>query len=205
MALFNQKDMQGFNKIFRINLMNSLSDYKPANLIGTISKEGIENVAIFSSVVHLGSNPPLLGFIVRPTVVPRNTYTNIKSTKYFTINHIAEPMIKDAHHTSAKYDESISEFDVTNLTSNYIDSFKAPFVAESPVNIGLKYVEEYFISANNTILVVGEIMFFNVKDRLLQEDGFLNLSKGSVATINGLDGYAVPNLHLRETYQRPKT
>ena len=94
-------------------------------------------------MIHLGSDPALLGFIVRPNVVPRNTYTNIKSSGYFTINHISEDFITDAHHTSAKYDAHISEFDMTNLTSTYFDGFKAPFVTESPVKIGLKYVEEY--------------------------------------------------------------
>lgn len=205
MAFFNSEDIKKFDKIHRINLMNSLSGYKSANLIGSISEEGEENVAIFSSLIHLGSNPPLLGFIVRPTLIPRNTYENIKNTGVFTVNHVSEDIIKDAHHTSAKYEKHVSEFDMTNLTPSYINNFKAPFVFESPVKIGMKYLEEYPIKANNTIMVVGQIAFFVVDDLMLQKDGFLNLSKGKVATINGLDGYAVPNLFTREAYQRPKS
>ena len=53
-------------KVERLNLINSLSGVKPANLIGTKDQNGNENLAIFSSVVHLGSNPALLGFILRP-------------------------------------------------------------------------------------------------------------------------------------------
>ena len=34
---FNKEDIDGFDKIHRINLMNSLSGYKSANLIGSIS------------------------------------------------------------------------------------------------------------------------------------------------------------------------
>ena len=82
--LFTKEDMNKFKQIERINLMNSLSGYKSANLIGSISEAGIENVAVFSSVVHLGSNPPLLGFILRPNVVPRNTYENIKEMGVYT-------------------------------------------------------------------------------------------------------------------------
>ncbi|WP_299674423.1 flavin reductase family protein [uncultured Tenacibaculum sp.] len=201
---FKKEDISGFDHIYKINLMNSLSGYKSANLIGSISPNGEENVAVFSSIVHLGSNPPLLGFILRPTTVPRNTYENIKETGFYTVNHITKRITEDAHHTSAKYDKGVSEFEMTNLTPEYKNNFIAPFVQESPVQIGMKYVEEYYIKANDTIMLVGEIQFFDVEDHMLQEDGFLNLSKGNVATINGLDGYAIPNLFTRYEYQRPK-
>ena len=60
MIHFNQEKLDSLHKIFKINLINSCSGYKPANLIATVSKKGVENVAIFSSVVHVGSNPPIL-------------------------------------------------------------------------------------------------------------------------------------------------
>lgn len=204
MAFFTRTDIDDLGKIYRINLINSLSGYKSANLIGSVSPNGEENVAVFSSVIHLGSNPPLLGFILRPNTVPRNTYENIKDTGVYTINHIAEPFLKEAHHTSAKYKKGISEFEMTALNPHYMDDFRAPFVQNSPVKIAMKYVEEYHIKANNTIMMVGEVLFFEAEDTLLEDDGFLNLSKGKVATINGLDGYAVPSLHSRFEYQRPK-
>ena len=72
--------------------------------IGSISNNGIENVAVFSSVTHIGSSPAILGFFLRPTTVIRNTYENIKATGFYTINHIHNNITKDAHHTSAKYD-----------------------------------------------------------------------------------------------------
>ena len=78
MTFFTNKDIQEFEHLYKINLVNSLSGYKSANLIGTLSKEGKENLAVFSSVVHLGSSPPILGFILRPTTVPRDTYKNIR-------------------------------------------------------------------------------------------------------------------------------
>ncbi len=201
---FKKEDISGFDHIYKINLMNSLSGYKSANLIGSISPDGEENVAVFSSIVHLGSNPPLLGFILRPTTVPRNTYENIKETGFYTVNHITKSITEDAHHSSAKYPKGVSEFEMTNLTPEYKNNFIAPFVQESPVQIGMKYLEEYYIKANDTIMLVGQIQFFEVEDHMLQEDGFLNLSKGNVATINGLDGYAIPNLFTRYEYQRPK-
>ena len=201
---YTRDQINDLEKIKKINLINSCSGYKSANLIGTISKEGITNVAVFSSVTHLGSNPPTLGFILRPTTVPRDTYKNILESGLFTINHIFEDIIEDAHHTSAKYEEAISEFDITSLEDEYYNDCIAPFVKGSPVQMEMKFIEEYHIKSNNVIHIIAEIKNLFVKDDILNEDGFLDLAKGKVAAINGLDAYAIANNNTRFSYQRPK-
>ena len=201
---FNTDQINDLEKIKKINLINSCSGYKSANLIGSISKEGITNVAVFSSVTHLGSNPPTLGFIVRPTTVPRDTYKNIMESGIFTINHVYEDILEDAHHTSAKYEEEISEFDITELEAEYHNDCIAPFVKGSPVQMEMRFVEQYHIKSNNVIHIIAEIKNLYVKDDILQEDGFLDLAKGKVAAINGLDAYAVAKNSSRFDYQRPK-
>ena len=75
-------EINKLEKVKRLKLINSITGVKSANLIGTKSNDGITNLAIFSSVVHLGSKPPLLGFITRTSKkVKRNTLENIISTK----------------------------------------------------------------------------------------------------------------------------
>lgn len=204
MAVFNSDDINNLEHLYKINLINSCSGFKSANLIATTSKEAFENVAVFSSVTHIGSNPPLLGFFCRPTTVTRNTYTNIKETGVYTINPIHESILEDAHHTSAKYPSEISEFDRTCLTSEYKRDCIAPFVKEAPIQIEMKFIEEYFIKANETILVIGEIQNLYIQDHLLAKDGFIDLEKANIAAINGLDGYTIPKLKTRLNYQRPK-
>lgn len=204
MAEFSLDDINNMHHLYRINLINSCSGYKSANLIGTIDGNGKTNVAVFSSLTHMGSNPGLLGVFMRPTTVIRHTYDNIKTTGKYTINHIHEGILEDAHHTSAKYDKSVSEFDATELNEEYKNGFLAPFVKGAPIQIAMQYVEEYHIKANNTILLVGKVENLYVPDTLLEKDGFINLSKGKIATINGLDGYAIPQLKTRLDYQRPK-
>ena len=204
MKHLSKEDFDDLQKFYRINLINSCTGYKSANLIGTISEDGIENVAVFSSITHLGSNPAMLGYILRPTTVPRNTYKNIKQTGVFTVNHIIKKIINDAHHTSAKYEENISEFDMTMLEQEDKEGCIAPFVKGSPVQLVCNYQNEYHIKENGTILVVASIedLYFN-KD-LVDDSGFLRLDKGEVVTVNGCDGYALPSLINRFEYQRPK-
>ncbi|GFD71392.1 flavin oxidoreductase [Tenacibaculum sp. KUL113] len=199
-----RQQIDEFPHLYKINLMNSISGYKPANLIATKSTDNITNVAVFSSVVHYGSSPAILGFVLRPTTVVRNTYNNIKETEYYTINAINKVMIEEAHHTSAKYPSEISEFDKTTLSEEFKNGFYAPFVAESPLQIGMKFLEEHYIKVNGTILVLGEVTDLYFKDSMLSEDGFLNLSKEKVAAINGLDTYMVAENYKRLSYQRPK-
>jgi len=204
MAIFTFDEIQGLEKIYKINLINSCTGFKSANLLGSISEEGVPNVAVFSSVTHLGSKPPTLGFILRPTTVPRDTYKNLKDLGYFTINHIHEDIIEDAHHTSANYPKEISEFDVTGLEEEYKGNFKAPFVKNAPVQMSMKFIEEIFVPSNSVMLIVAQIQELYVKDEILEKDGLINLSKGNVATINGLDTYAIPKFKKQLSYQRPK-
>ena len=204
MAFFNFDDIQNLEKIYKINLINSCSGFKSANLLGSISEEGISNLAVFSSVTHLGSKPPTLGFILRPTTVPRDTYKNIKDSGIFTINHIHQDIIEDAHHTSAKYPKEVSEFDMTGLEEEFKGKFKAPFVKGAPVQMSMKFIEEVYVPSNDVMLIVSQIQELYIDDALLQEDGLINLSKGNVAAINGLDTYAIPQFNKQLSYQRPK-
>ena len=202
MKHISRDDISQMEKIERLNLINSCTGYKSASLIGTKSLDGKSNVAIFSSVTHLGSNPAIIGFIMRPTTVPRDTYKNIKETGFFTINHITVDMIADAHHTSANYDMGISEFDKTNLEEEYKNNIETPFVKGSPVQLYCKYMNEYYIKENDTIHVIASIENLFFEEELEHTDGWLQLDKGQVVVINGLDGYCLPTLIDRYQYAR---
>ncbi len=205
MIKINRTEIDKMSKIDRLNLVNSATGYKSANLIGSVSKDGIENLAVFSSVTHLGSNPALIGFIMRPATVARNTYKNIKETEYFTVNHITKNLIQRAHQTSANYIEEVSEFEATEIESEYLNDTKQPFVKESPVKLLCKYENEYEIKENGCIHIIASIEEIIVEENLLQNDKWLQLEKGEIVTINGLDGYCLPKLIDRFEYARPNS
>ncbi len=202
MKAISKEAIARMEKVPRLNLVNSCTGYKSTNLIATKSIDGRSNVAIFSSVTHLGSEPPLIGFIMRPTTVPRDTYKNIKETGYFSVNHVTVDMIEDAHHTSANYDLGISEFDKTNLEEEYKTDIEIPFVKGSPVQLYCKYVNEYYIKENDTIHIVASIEELFFDEELQHEDGWLQIDKGNVIALNGLDGYCLPKLADRFQYAR---
>lgn len=194
------KDIEQLEKHYKIHLFNGITGFKAANLIGTKSVEGNENLAVFSSVVHLGSNPAMIGFVLRPDVVPRNTFKNILDTNFYTINQISTHFYDKAHQTSAKYDDEVSEFEAVGLKSEYIKGFTAPFVVEAKIKYGLSLQEVIPIKSNNTKLIVGKIETVVIDEELVHENGFINLEKANTAAISGLDGYYQPKFMKRLKY-----
>lgn len=201
MKHFNIEDLAAMDRLYRGNLINSITGFKSANLLATRSKSGVDNVAIFSSVTHLGSNPALFSFVQRPLGHGvGHTYHNLKETGHITLNHLNMGLVERGHQSSAKYGEEVSEFDQLNIEKHEREGFKAPFVKSAVIQLGAQYEGEYYLKENNCILVLCRITDVFINDNLHQKDGFVNLEKAGTVTINGLDGYATGTLNERWSY-----
>jgi len=187
----------------RAHLVNSVGGFKSVGLIGTIDDLGCTNLAIFNSIVHIGANPPLISFIMRPDSVERHTLSNILSTGQYTINHLNELIYKQAHQTSAKYPKDISEFDATGLTPEFKNNCKAPFVKESNIQLSIEFKERINLRINNTIMIIGEIQEMYFPADCLLADGFLDIEKAGSIACSGLDSYHITNRIERLPYAKP--
>ncbi|WP_339689673.1 flavin reductase [uncultured Pseudoalteromonas sp.] len=199
---FTTDAISQLDKHYRTHLINSLSGFKSANLIGTQDSAGNTNLAIVSSVIHLGAHPPLVGMIMRPHSVPRHTFENILATGVYTINQVNSEIVEQAHQTSARYDKNESEFDATGLTTEYLANFSAPFVAQSSLKYAVKFVEHQHLAVNGTELVIGEIIDLHVEDSAILEDGFIDLESINTVTISGLDSYHKTHAITRLPYAK---
>jgi len=187
-------------RYYRIHLINAVSGIKSINLIGTTNADGQTNLAIFNSVMHIGANPPLLSIIVRPHSVERHTYENIKATGYFTVNAVNKKLVERAHQTSGKYAKGVSEFIMCNIKPSFSSLHPAPYVQESPIQLGLKIEEEHHIKSNQTILVIGRIIEMNLLKDGIKKDGHLDLKKFNLMSCNGLDTYCTPGTFKQLPY-----
>ncbi|AHM59160.1 hypothetical protein D770_04465 [Flammeovirgaceae bacterium 311] len=194
-------DLPNLEQRYRANLINSLAGFKSVSLIGTINRSGITNLAVFSQIFHLGADPALIGVLVRPNSSPRHTLANMEETGYFTINHIRQDFLLQAHHTSARWDHS--EFHACRLTPWYSKTLKAPYVAEANVRIGLEVAETQMLSINNTILVIGAIEEIWIPENCLEPDGFVDLEEAGSLTSSGLDSYHSTKKVARLSYAKP--
>jgi flavin reductase (DIM6/NTAB) family NADH-FMN oxidoreductase RutF len=196
-------EVKSWDRFYRGNFINSISGFKSVSLIGTVDAENNPNLAIFSNIVHLGADPALIGFINRPREASPHTLANIENTHCYTINHIHEEFVEQAHQTSAKYKIGESEFEKTGLTPLWTDDCKAPYVKESRVRYSLELQEIISLKKNNTYLVVGAIRDIYVPQVAIQTDGFVDLENvGSLASL-GIDGYYKTSLVSRYSYAKP--
>ena len=203
MASYNNKEIESWERFYRANFINSLTGFKSVNLIGTVNELGQTNLGIFSSIVHIGSNPPLVGYINRPVKAAPHTLANIEATKVFTINHIHPSFVELAHQTSAKYEAGISEFEEVGLTPEFRENIAAPFVKESSIKYALSLQQIISIELNDTFLVIGKIISIQIDNDIVSEDGFLHLDKAASICSNGVDGYYTTGLIKRFSYAKP--
>jgi flavin reductase (DIM6/NTAB) family NADH-FMN oxidoreductase RutF len=154
---FTAGDWSKWDRFYRANFLNSLSGFKSASLIGSISENGVPNLAIFSNIVHLGADPALIGFVNRPLAAAPDTITNIRATGFYTINHIHETFYQQAHQTSAKYPAEVNEFEAVGLTEQYRPGIQPPFVQESKIQYLLSLKEVIPIQWNHTFFVIGAV------------------------------------------------
>ena len=190
----------------RARLVNSLSGFKSANLVGTAGEDGLPACCMVSSVVHLGSNPALLGVVFRPPGDDAHNYYNLQRSGAFTINHVTASIHEAAHQTSARYPADTSEFDAVGLTPHWHgegeNRFAAPAVSESPVRIGLT-VSEDLLLPNRCRFVIGAVQWVDFDAELQAKDGFLDLAAGEVVTVGGLDAYHTAERVARLSYAKP--
>ena len=203
MNIFSTADIQGWERFYRANLINSLTGFKSVSLIGTINAAGKTNLAIFSSIFHIGSDPALVGYINRPRKATPHTLGNIEATGVYTINHIQPGMIEKAHQTSAKYPIEFSEFERVGLTEEFSQDVAAPFVKESKVKYALRLQEIVPIAINETFLVVGKIEKVIIEENIISTDGFLELNIAQSICSNGIDSYYSAQPIIRLGYAKP--
>lgn len=200
---FSTQDIQFMPQRYRAQFVNSLSGFKSANLIGTIDSKGHTNLAMISSVFHLGADPALMGFISRPHSVPRHTLENLQETGFYTINHCNSLMFRQGHQTSARYPKEVSEFQATGLTEFYGNVHAAPYVQESKLRIGLKFLESTTLHHNQTVLVIGEIIEVQLPEGVMTEDGQVMIETLDTVCVSGLDRYHQTKEIARLPYAKP--
>lgn len=196
-------DIASLDKRFRAHFINSLGGFKSVCLVASKSKEGVENLAVFSSLVHLGADPALCALVFRPIVSEGGTLKNILDTQVFTINHIHESIIDQAHQTSAKYDVRVSEFEQVNLSPEYFTGIAAPFVQESHIKFSCSFVQKMDIALNNTSLLIAKIEHVIVPQEFIGADGFIQLDQAGTVSCTGLDAYYSTTRIKRLSYAKP--
>lgn len=203
MATIRSSDIASWERHYRTNFINGLVGIRSVCLIGTVDEVGRTNLGVFSSIVHLGSDPPLIGHIDRPRQAASHTLANIEATGSYTINHIHPSFVQKAHQCSAKYPDNVSEFEEVGSTPEFHEHNAAPFVKESRIKYALTLQEVIPIELNGTFLVIGKVNSVHIEQELITSEGLIQLQNAGSICGNGVDGYCTVGSFERYAYAKP--
>jgi len=196
-------EMGGWERFYRANFLNSMSGFKPLNLIATADEQGVSNLGLFSNIVHLGADPALVGFVNRPREAAPHTLRNIERGGFYTINHVHPEILARAHQCSAKYPDAVSEFAETGLTEEWVEGLPVPYVRESLIRYAMELVQVNPIPMNGTFFVIGRVLQAQLDPSLVSADGFIDISRADSLVSTGLDAYGRVSAYARYRYAKP--
>ncbi|MCH5586148.1 flavin reductase family protein [Shimazuella sp. AN120528] len=154
---------------------------RPIALVSTISKEGIPNLAPFSSFSGVSPHPFIISFapMFRPEDgTKKDTLQNIEATRQFVVNTVTEDIVLQMNETSAEFSSEIDEFQVSGLTP--IPSSKVmPYrVKQSPIQMECELVDIVSFGQNvgSSSLVLGRVVQMHVDDSIYK-DGKIDFAK----------------------------
>lgn len=124
------------------------------------------NIITLAWVGTVCSDPPMLGIGVRPE---RYSHGLIQETGEFVVNIPGEEMLEITDGCGHVSGRDVDKFATFGLTPQPASEVKAPLIAQCPVNIECKVVQQIPLGAHD--LFLGEIVAVHVDEAVLDEKG----------------------------------
>ncbi len=162
---------------FRVGDLSPIDSYKlatglivprPIGWIGSVSADGVPNLAPFSFFNAVCGRPPM--FVFSPSRGPRrDTLANVRAVGEFTINVVTIEVIEAMNASAASFDAGVDEFEACGLTAVPSVSIRPPMVGECKANIECVVTDIVDIGdpGDGNGLVIGEAVEFHVQPDLL--------------------------------------
>ncbi len=180
----------------RYKILTALVVPRPIAWVSTISPEGVTNLAPFSFFSVMGSRPPILAFAPgnKAPDVPKDTARNLLETEEFVVNLVDEATAPAMVQSAQPVPAEESEIDLAGLTPVPSLAVRPPRIAESPVSMECRFLQEIRIGENR--MVIGEILHVHVRDGILDPTTYHVLDETAYAPIGRM---ASPNHYCHST------
>ena len=137
--------------------------------IGNMENSNIITVA-WTGVIC--SDPAMVYVSVRPS---RHSYKIIKETKEFAINLTTENLTYTTDWCGVKSGKYIDKFEKMHLTKQKCEFIKCPMIAESPISLECKVVEEKDLGSHT--MFIAKVLGVHVAEEYINEKGAFDISK----------------------------
>ncbi|MDJ0768949.1 MAG: flavin reductase family protein [Ilumatobacter sp.] len=141
---------------------------RPIGWIGSLSADGVPNLAPYSFFNCVSGVPPM--FVFSPGRGGRkDTLANVREVGEFTINIVTDEVAVAMNDTAATHEADVDEFVEAGLTAVPSASIRPPMVGECKANIECVVSDIIDIGdvEHGNALVIGEAVEFHVSERLL--------------------------------------
>ena len=151
-------------------LLTGLVVPRPIGWIGSVSADGVHNLAPYSFFNAVSGNPPMVVFSAgHGDGVRKDTADNVKATGEFTVNIVTDTTVEAMNATSASLPPEVDEFEQAGLPPADSMFIKPKRVAEAKAQLECRLVNDMHIGAEGAgnWLFVGEVVAFWVDTDLL--------------------------------------
>jgi flavin reductase (DIM6/NTAB) family NADH-FMN oxidoreductase RutF len=153
------------------NPFNAIVGPRPIGWIGSLSADGVANLAPYSFFNAFNYTPPIVGF---SSTSEKDSLRNIRATGEFTWNLVTRPLAERMNTTSAAVDPEVDEFALAGLARAPSRMIAAPRVAESPVSFECRCTQIVALqgidgAAAGAWLVLGEVVGVHIARALLKD------------------------------------
>lgn len=183
---------------------------RPIAFASTIDKEGNVNLSPFSFYNVFGVNPTTLIFSPARRGrdnTTKHTFENVKEVAEVVINAVSYSMVQQVSLSSTEYPKGINEFEKAGFTPVDSVKVKPPRVKESPVSFECKVREVIETSGEpgSGNLIVCEILFIHVDEKILDKAGNIDPNKIDLVGRLGSDYYTRTNDNSNFKVLKPLT
>ena len=174
------------------HLVTSTVIPRPIGWASTVDKSGARNLAPFSFFNAVSGEPPIMMISVgRREGRAKDTLGNIIATGEFVLNIVGEAVAQQMNLSSGNYAPDVDEFSLCGLTPLASVKVKPPRVAEAAVTMECVLVQAVPLPRSEYTAVFGEVVYFHIDDRILDERGRVDpLKLAPVARLGGSSWYA---------------
>lgn len=183
---------------------------RPIALASTIDKNGNPNLSPFSFYNAFGINPTTLIFSPARRGrdnTTKHTLDNLKVHGEVVINAVTYNMVQQVSLSSTEYPKEVNEFIKSGLTPVESKTVRPLRVKESPVQFECKVREivETSGKAGSANLVICEILYIHLDEKVLNEQGHIDVDKIDLVGRLGGDYYVRTSGNAKFVVPKPLT
>lgn len=170
---------------------NAIVGPRPIGWIGSLSADGVPNLAPYSFFNAFNYTPPIVGF---SSTSLKDSVRNIEATREFTWNLVTRPLAERMNATSAAVGPEVDEFALAGLAPAASRIVAAPRVAESPVSFECRCTQLIQLQGQDgqavqAWLVLGEVVGVHIDRGLLKDGVYDTANAGHILRGGGPSDY----------------